>query len=401
MIRLIRIIRAIRSISQEGSITLFRRKKGSINIWISIGVACLLLFLAASTLFGMTFAIIQRFTGAQASLGDIGVSSQCYLPDYYWTNSSIGEIPDTKTVLKKLGQRNIMPRESDIDLILKKTREAGVNPAVSIATWGKEQNFGNRDYAFGAKEPTTFEDQLSKHIQTLVDAKDNKGYYANRPVGKPIQVWWIDIYTPASDTRNDVPEDRKIFFTFLKQLVPNQVVCPAGGVPDGSLDFRNFGVGSDGIVGKWQNIAEVFNILGGANKSNIESQIVTTSFMGVSVSVNRMIVNQLKQVESDIKASGTDYKIRQKDTGAFVWRKNVNNPGEISPHATGLAIDVNWGSNPNAPRETSCQVRDQSCCPHDIPKAVSDAFEKNGFFWGAKFKNICDSMHFQYGGNWN
>lgn len=351
---------------------------------------------------GTALAFVQRHTGAMASAGDIGASDQCYMPNQFWTSPSSSEIPNAQTVLNKLGNRSPKPSASDVDLILQKVRAAGVNPAVSIATWGKEQNFGNRDYAFGAKTSTNFENQLDMHIKTLTDARDNIGNYGNRPADKPIQVWWIDIYTPASDKRNDVTEDRTIFFTFLKQLVPNQIVCPTNGGFAGGLDFRSIGPGFDGQAGPWKNINEVFAVLGGASKSTIENQIITVSFMGTRFPVNKKILGSLKQVESDIKASGTNYKIRQSDTWGYVWRQNVNSPDSLSPHSTGLAIDVNWESNPNVnPRPSSCASRDSTCCPHDIPKAVSDAFEKNGFFWGAKFLNVCDAMHFQYGGNWD
>lgn len=213
----------------EGFITSVRRGKGEVAIWVSIGIALFLLLLIPGVVLGTALAFVQRHTGAQASSGDIGATDQCYMPNQFWTSPSSSEIPNTQTVLSKLGNRSPKPSASDLDLILKKVREAGVNPAVSIATWGKEQNFGNRDYAFGAKESTNFENQLDMHIKTLTDARDNTGSYGSRPADKPIQVWWIDIYTPASDRRNDVTEDRTILFTFLKQLVPNQVVCPSSG----------------------------------------------------------------------------------------------------------------------------------------------------------------------------
>lgn len=185
--------------------------------------------------------------------------------------------------------------------------------------------------------------------------------------------------------------------------------CTSANTAAGELDFRNIGPSFDrnATVGKWQNVNEVISEFGGPAK--IANDIVRIKWMGINVSVHKSIVSAMEKVEADIKASGTNYNIRQADTAGYNVRENVNTPGAVSPHATGLAIDVNWKTNPNTKRKPDCAPRDPTCCPKDIPKAISDAFEKNGFFWGAKFGmpkpdnpyGICDPMHFMYGGNWN
>ncbi len=195
------------------------RSSGVIGIVVAVCVVILLI--SAGTAAGMTFSSIRNGTG-ESSLNNpfgSGTSAGCFMPDQYWVSPSTAEIPTAQSVISKLGGRSIMPPTDKIDKILTDVRAAGVNPAVAIATWGKEQNFGNPSYAFGAGASSSFEEQLTKHIKTLTDARDNKGYYGSRPSGTPIQTWWIDIYTPASDKRNNVSEDRGIFFTFLKALV--------------------------------------------------------------------------------------------------------------------------------------------------------------------------------------
>ena len=201
-------------------------------------------------------------------------------------------------------------------------------------------------------------------------------------------------------------EDRKNICIVIKKLVPDQVEQPqlSSGIASyisGSLDFRGTGPGLNGVIGLWQSLDETFESLGGKSESNIRTQLTYVKFMGVGLNINKLIVAPLKAVEKDIIASGVDYKFRQRDTGAFNWRVNTNDESKTSPHATGLAIDVNWETNPNLkPRPAGCAPRDPSCCPTDLPKEVTDAFQKNGFFWGAKFLGVCDSMHFQYGGNY-
>lgn len=200
------------------------RRHGAASIPIAIIISFILLFLIGGSA-AVAFSFVRKYTGETPYYTGAS-SSACYMPDANWTNASSAELPDAKTAIAKLGKREVLPSEADMQKILDDVRAKGVNPAVAIATWGKEQNFGNRDYSFGAAAKSSFERQLQLHIGTLVDARDNTGSYGNRPSGTTIQKWWIDTYTPASDKRNDVEEDRTIFFYFLKLLVPGQIVCP-------------------------------------------------------------------------------------------------------------------------------------------------------------------------------
>ena len=152
----------------------------------------------------------------------------------------------------------------------------------------------------------------------------------------------------------------------------------------------------------WSSAAEAVAAIGGFPVRG--KNIVSYKFMGRNISggVNKYIVPALDKIQAELKAKGVTYNFR--DVQGYNWRHNVNNTRYISPHALGLAIDINpFNPNDNCnPRPNSCQPRDPSpsCCRHDIPPEVSETFEKHGFFWGAKFYKISDPMHFQYGGNY-
>lgn len=135
----------------------------------------------------------------------------------------------------------------------------------------------------------------------------------------------------------------------------------------------------------------------GTTEEEIREHLTTVTFMGKKVTVNKIMIEDLKKIEGKIKNFG--YNITRIDS--YNFRDNVNNSGSLSAHSFGLALDINPATNPNLPRPGDSKERDPSACKHDIPDKVAQAFEDNNFFWGAKFKNVCDSMHFQYGGNWD
>lgn len=134
----------------------------------------------------------------------------------------------------------------------------------------------------------------------------------------------------------------------------------------------------------------------GTTPEEIKKNTTDVSFMGKTITVNKVMVDDLKKVEASIKSSS--YQITT--ISGYDDRQNVNDPSSKSAHAFGLAIDINPSTNPNTERSSSSAERDPAACKHDIPDNVAKAFENNNFFWGAKFKTICDPMHFQYGGNW-
>ncbi len=176
--------------------------------------------------------------------------------------------------------------------------------------------------------------------------------------------------------------------------------CGATSGSNSSMDFRTVGtsLGQYDQVGIWKNITDVQNAVGTPGKN-----IVSYSFMGHNISggVNKAITSALDKVQADLKAAGVTYNFS--DVQGTSVRENTNRKGTISPHGFGTAIDINPNQNPNNKRSSISggQARDSSSCSTNIPKTVSDIFQKDGFFWGGKFFCTCDTMHFQYGGNYD
>lgn len=80
------------------------------------------------------------------------------------------------------------------------------------------------------------------------------------------------------------------------------------------------------------------------------------------------------------------YVVRQKDTGGFNCRA-IAGTTVPSNHSWGLAIDVNWNSNPMGQQRT------------DIPVWMVQLFWLFHFFWGGWYSgSSIDTMHFEYVG---
>jgi len=127
--------------------------------------------------------------------------------------------------------------------------------------------------------------------------------------------------------------------------------------------------------------SELMNMYG-SSPTQVRSQLVPINFMGKSVQVHRKAAPYFQAVIDDIKASGTTYKFRR--LGTYNWRANRNNPGVLSTHSFGIAIDINDDVNCNG------------CTSTDIPNEVINAFREHGFRWGGDYKHKKDPMHFEF-----
>ena len=78
------------------------------------------------------------------------------------------------------------------------------------------------------------------------------------------------------------------------------------------------------------------------------------------------------------------YDLRRGLTGAFSCRM-IDGSSNVSNHAYGRAIDMNWDRNPMA-----------SYFKSDIPPAVVKLWIDHGFYWGGHYTNKKDTMHFEY-----
>lgn len=119
---------------------------------------------------------------------------------------------------------------------------------------------------------------------------------------------------------------------------------------------------------------------------------VVISAGGVRVRVHRSAASTFEGFLNELRATG--YLIRQGDTGAYNHREKrctvrSSCAGQLSSHSWGVALDVNWNSNPQA-SNGSCEVIT------DYPEEVRSIAKRWGLYWGADFS--CpnqDPMHFE------
>lgn len=97
-----------------------------------------------------------------------------------------------------------------------------------------------------------------------------------------------------------------------------------------------------------------------------------------------------KKIKENILEIFTEYKDNKYDNaypirllGGFVPRHKFWNPKRsISIHSYGLALDINWDTNPVGKRG-------------DMPDYVIELFTKHGWTWGGSWKQP-DPMHLEY-----
>ena len=99
---------------------------------------------------------------------------------------------------------------------------------------------------------------------------------------------------------------------------------------------------------------------------------------GKNVQVAGAYAKNFQGFINDLEATG--YKINS--IGGYADRANVNNPGVKSYHASGAAIDINPGANPNKSTKT------------DLPAETGALAAKWGLGWGMNWKSVKDPMHF-------
>ena len=78
--------------------------------------------------------------------------------------------------------------------------------------------------------------------------------------------------------------------------------------------------------------------------------------------------------------------------GTYNWR-NITETDRLSPHALGIAIDINVSSGDYW--QWDLQNHGRTNYRNRIPTEIVDIFERHGFIWGGKWKHY-DTMHFEY-----
>jgi hypothetical protein len=137
----------------------------------------------------------------------------------------------------------------------------------------------------------------------------------------------------------------------------------------------------------------LFHAAYGATEARVD--VVAIGFLGQKLRVNRKVAPAFervaKRLASAVKEQPALSPYLKELGGTFVWRK-VAGTNRQSAHSYGVSIDVNakrshyWAW---AKRGTPVRWANQ------IPQAIVDAFEAEGFIWGGRWYHY-DTMHFEY-----
>ncbi|MBR3276209.1 MAG: M15 family metallopeptidase [Eubacterium sp.] len=87
------------------------------------------------------------------------------------------------------------------------------------------------------------------------------------------------------------------------------------------------------------------------------------------------------------------FPIKPSEVACYGWRVMASGTGSLSHHSYGVAVDINWNSNPAVYWGYSPNPLDPYC----INQAVVGIWKKHGFFWGGDWTGgYYDPMHFTY-----
>lgn len=151
-----------------------------------------------------------------------------------------------------------------------------------------------------------------------------------------------------------------------------------------------------------------FNSLyGGSTRKDIEQNIITINFLSYKINVNKIVVQPLKRVETEImKLSKSDKEVEYflntlRSIFGYNWRL-IGDTKRKSNHCWGTAIDilpmnwkkkkVYWAWERSFNKNWFMVPKSSRWCP---PDSIVKIFETEGFIWGGKW-DLWDNMHFEY-----
>lgn len=111
---------------------------------------------------------------------------------------------------------------------------------------------------------------------------------------------------------------------------------------------------------------------------------------GVRVQCHRQVVTAVQALGRVFEAHR--YVVRASDTGAYNCRPITNGSGH-SLHAFGIAIDVNWNSNPF--RKDNVLVTDMPKVMVENVKRIRTMSGAQVWGWGGDYRSVKDAMHFE------
>lgn len=387
-------------VNPMGMIRNIAQKKFDPKMIAAIAFAIILII----TALGLGFGMMRNdpgeptVTSASASAGD---TSNLYFP--------VGIDQDAAaTCLQNYLKSNVpnSPFIKDVADVGKAFVTAGasnnVNPALMIAIAGAETSFATTGWAKNHPETHNYFGMTATEAQDHITITNSGGDVKIRKFAS----WEEAINFQAQYIREHYLDNAKTSIILI-----GAEYAPVGAANDPTglnnqwiINVSKYmseisgkcPVFAPATITKYNSISQI-KMLYGSTEAEVKRHIVTTTFMGKSLEVNKVLVDPLKKAETEIKSTGANYPITS--LSGFFWKTNANDSSKISLHSFGLAIDINPLDNPNGARPSDSDPRDSNKCTHKIPDNYVKALENNGFFWGAKFKSYCDAMHFQYGGN--
>ena len=144
-------------------------------------------------------------------------------------------------------------------------------------------------------------------------------------------------------------------------------------------------------------------LYGGFTRAEVGRMLERIVFLGHRVTVHRMIVEPLRNVEAEIRKweGGEAFIASLESVCGYNWRPIAGTP-RISYHSWGLAIDIlprrpggraiYWQWERHRNRNWMLIPLENRWNP---PLPVIEAFERQGFIWGGKWL-LFDNMHFEY-----
>lgn len=121
---------------------------------------------------------------------------------------------------------------------------------------------------------------------------------------------------------------------------------------------------------------------GGAKAAG--TAVVTADRSGTRFSVHKRIARLVDLISDECERRG--YLFKSGQTGGYNCRA-IGGTSSPSNHSWGLAIDINWLTNPMRRPLTT-----------DIPDWMVDLWNRYGFAWGGDYSSTPDAMHFEFMG---
>jgi glycosyltransferase involved in cell wall biosynthesis len=166
--------------------------------------------------------------------------------------------------------------------------------------------------------------------------------------------------------------------------------------PMGSQYF--FGQPQTNDPGRIRNML-FFKKMYGSSREEVENNLVEIRWLPKSINkrlrftrvngANRQLEKVSKELDQLPRALR---KFCTRIGGTYNWR-NIAQTDQLSPHALGIAIDLNAASGDYW--QWDIKNHGHPSFRNRIPKEIVEIFERHGFIWGGKWEHY-DTMHFEY-----